>query len=443
MPFIAIILGFGSLLYFISGVEINLEMTEEGLVAGSNLIVLEGNKMYEAEIGGEAGQGSSINSGVPDIQPQKPLSNPPAVIKAIYATGWSAGSQAKIQYFIDLINSTELNAIVIDIKDFSGAVLYDIQDEDVMRYGAKQVRIPRINTLIKKLHDDGIYVIARQTIFQDPILAKARPDLAIQKDIVTSAVIAATTTGRVAWLDSKGLGWVDAGAKEVWDYNIAIARDAASRGFDEINFDYIRFPSDGTIESMRFNHYDPKTISKQTQIRDFFKYLRAEMKGVKISADLFGLATVDNGDLGIGQNLEDAALYFDTLAPMTYPSHYAAGFIGYKNPGVYPYEVVQYSMERAIARLLKKECAADTIETVTSSTTITTEPITSCQLSVVGNTRLRPWLQDFDLGADYDAEKVRMQIRAVDEVVKETALYNGWMLWAPSNVYTKAALDIQ
>jgi hypothetical protein len=114
-----------------------------------------------------------------DIENQKPLANPPAVVKALYATSWSASSAKKMTYFIDLIKSEGLNAIVIDIKDYSGLVAYDIQDPKVIEYGAKEVRMPRINTLIKRLHDEGIYVIARQTVFQDPALVKARPDLAV------------------------------------------------------------------------------------------------------------------------------------------------------------------------------------------------------------------------------------------------------------------------
>jgi len=387
-----------------------------------------------------------------DSESQSPLANPPEVIKAIYATGWSAGSEKKVQYFIDLIKSTELNAIVIDIKDYSGHVLYDIQNEDVIRYRGKQVQIPRVNALIKRFHDEGIYVIARQTLFQDPVLAKARPDLAIQKDEIvapavvetngtTTMVITPTSTRRVVWLDNKGLGWIDPGAKEAWNYNIAIAKDAAARGFDEINFDYIRFPSDGALSAMRFPHYNAATTLKQTQIKRFMEYLRSETKGIIISADLFGLVTVNNDDLGIGQNLKDAAPYFEAITPMVYPSHYARGFIGFQNPGAHPYEVVKYSMEKAREKLTLYNKKCHTEEKVVGTSTISEEV---CETNVsYMNTKLRPWLQDFDLGADYDAEKVRAQIRAVDEMVKDTPLYGGWMLWNPSNVYTKGAFLVE
>lgn len=350
---------------------------------------------------------SDEGSGITDIEPQNPLPNPPEVIKAIYATSWSASSETKMEYLIDLINSTELNAIVIDIKDFSGLILYDIDLEDVGKYGTKEVRIFRINVLLKRLHDEGIYVIARQTVFQDPALVAARPDLAVRNNV----------TGGV-WEDRKGLSWIDPAGKEAWDYNIAIARDASDRGFDEINFDYIRFPSDGDLSAMSFPFYNINTTLKKDIINDFFEYLRNGLDDVVISADLFGLATINYDGLGIGQVLEDAYRNFDYVSPMVYPSHYAGGFIGFSNPARQPYEVVSYSMENAAARL-------NTLRNASSSSPVFSE--------------LRPWLQDFDLGADYTADMVRAQITAVSNVNPSI----GWMLWDPRNNYTRGALEVE
>lgn len=455
-------MGFGGLLYFVPGNKIDFATKENYSTATVTSTAPTSTTNAEQENLVQASEVVRTNIKYNDIPPQKPLTNPPEIIKAIYATGWSAGSSKKVDYFIDLIKSTELNAIVIDIKDFSGHILYDIQNEDAIRYGAKEVQIPRVNALIKKLHDEDIYVIARQTVFQDPVLAGARPDLAVQKDVVatpavieingtTTVIITPTSTKRVIWLDNKGLGWIDPGAVEAWDYNIAIAKDAAARGFDEINFDYIRFPSDGVIADMRFPHYNLRTTLKLTQIQRFLEYLRKETVGIAISADLFGLVTVNNDDLGIGQSLKIAAPNFDAVAPMVYPSHYAKGFMGLQNPGAYPYEVVRYSMQKAAEKLIKKVCV--TIPSTTSSDPIydttstfsasSSESIVNCQVSVVGATRLRPWLQDFDLGADYDTEKVRAQINAVDEILKDTPLYQGWMIWNPSNIYTKGALELE
>lgn len=367
----------------------------------------------------------------PDIEPQKPLPNPPKEIKAIYATGWSAGTPSKIDYLINLIKETELNAIIIDIKDFSGYIAYDINLLEVEKYKAKEIKIKKINSLIKRLHDENIYVIARITIFQDPILAKARPDLAIhsKSKLITNNQQLTTKT---LWLDHKKLAWIDPAAKDAWNYNIAIAKDAANRGFDELNFDYIRFASDGNLNDMVFPFYDDKT-PKNEIIKNFFSYLREKTKGAKISADLFGLSTINSDDLGIGQVLEDSYRYFDYVSPMVYPSHYANGFLGYKNPAQYPYEIIKYSMEAALRRLMIYD--QQFMKNSSSSLVISRESLVKA--------KLRPWLQDFDLGADYNAEMIKKQIQAVYDSASSTPeLINGFMLWDPRNEYTKGALEI-
>jgi len=358
-----------------------------------------------------------------DIENQKSLVNLPSEIKAVYMTSWSSGSEKKTDYLIKLIKETELNAVVIDIKDFSGYITYDIKNSDVEKYGAKQIRTLKINSLIKKFHDENIYVIARITIFQDPILAKAHPEWAIHsKTKCQSSNINCQMLSSTLWLDHKGLAWMDPAAKEVWDYNVAIGKDALNRGFDELNFDYIRFASDGFIGDMGFPVWN-EIIPKQEVIKNFFKYLREQFSDAKISADLFGQATIDKNDLGIGQIIEDAYAYFDYICPMVYPSHYAKMFLGYKNPANYPYEVVKYSMDSALQKIGNWKLE------IGNSLAINKSP------------KLRPWLQDFDLGADYDAEKVKKQIQGVYDSASSTPeSINGWMLWNPSNVYTSEAL---
>ncbi len=354
--------------------------------------------------------------GVGDIAIQSSLQNPPATVKAIYATGWSAGSSLKLESLIKLIDETELNALVVDVKDYSGFISYRFDYPLARESGAfGELRILKPNTLIKKLHDKGIYVIGRISVFQDPILALAHPEWAIKS----------SSTGAI-WKDRKGLSWMDPSSREVWAYDLAIAKDALSRGFDEINFDYIRFPSDGNLNDMRYPFWNEKTAMRDV-IGTFFRYLRNNLKGVKISADLFGLVTVDETDLGIGQSLETAFPYFDYIAPMVYPSHYAAGSFGYKNPAAYPYEIVKYSLEKAQGRLLNYGNPVQ----LNSSTTTSTVKIKMPEWP-----KFRPWLQDFDLGADYTAPMVRAQIRAVEELSE-----GGWMLWDPKNNYTREALN--
>ncbi|MBI2024560.1 MAG: hypothetical protein HYT03_00495 [Candidatus Harrisonbacteria bacterium] len=350
-----------------------------------------------------------------DIEPQKPLENPPEIVKAVYATSWSASNEKKLNYLINLIKQTELNAIVIDIKDYSGYIVYNTDLELPKKYDAVELRIPNLNKLIKRLHDEDIYIIGRISAFQDQRYAIARPDLALHS----------SSTGAV-WKDFKGLTWMDQSSREVWDYNLDIAEEIVNRGFDEINFDYIRFASDGNVKDISYPFWDEKTL-KIHVMRDFFKYMRWRLPDEKISADLFGLVTVNTDGLGIGQHLEFALPYFDVIAPMVYPSHYAKTFIGFQNPAEHPYEVVKYSMDTALYRA--KIYEANLLEEYGTSTPL--PPIA----------KFRPWLQDFDLGANYDAEKVKAQINAWDEAATNAPqYYDGWMIWNPSNVYTKEAL---
>ncbi|HEY4499839.1 MAG TPA: putative glycoside hydrolase [Candidatus Paceibacterota bacterium] len=344
-----------------------------------------------------------------DIEPQLPLSNPPAIVKALYATGWSAGYEKRLSYLIDLIKRSELNAIVIDIKDYTGKISYDTDIEKVNRYGAEEARITFPNKLIKRLHDEGIYVIGRMAVFQDQQLVLHRPEL---------AVLSSST--KAVWRDRKGLAWIDAGSREAWEYNTTIAKEALQRGFDEINFDYIRFPSDGNLSDMIFP-LSSATSSKTSILKQFFSYLRAELPMAKTSADIFGLVLLQNNDQGIGQYLEDIIPYFDFIAPMVYPSHYASGSFGFANPAAHPYDVVYFSLEKGIQRIKKAKIQNPNI-----------------------TAQLRPWLQDFDLGADYTANMIRAQIDAFDVAASTTPELNGgWLLWSPSNVYTTDALHLE
>ena len=339
----------------------------------------------------------------------------PEIIKGVYLTGWSASSQSKINYVYDLVKSSGINAVVIDIKDYSGYVSYDVDDYTVPKvkeYGAKKIKIYDIDNLIRDFHDHGIYTIARIAVFQDPVLAHAREDLAVYNKYHSRGKwdFSFLLSNISIWLDNMKLAWIDPASEEAWDYNISIAKDALSRGFDEINFDYVRFPSDGNLSNMGFPKWDGMT-EKHLVIRDFFQRVRESLPDAVLSVDLFGLATVNYDDLGIGQMIEDAYEYFDYVCPMVYPSHYANGFIGYGNPAEHPYEVVKYSIDKGLLRLesFNKE-----------------------------NVYLRPWLQDFNLGAVYNMDMVKAQIQAVKDSLKDG--YKGFMLWNPSNIYTESAI---
>ncbi|HZS51250.1 MAG TPA: putative glycoside hydrolase [Bryobacterales bacterium] len=341
----------------------------------------------------------------------------PGAFQGVYLTSWSAGSPARIRRVIELAQAGRINTVVIDIKDATGYVAYATTAPDAARYGARRVTIRDVDSLLGRLHREGLYVIARIVVFQDPRLALARPELAVHQHLEappaeSDGAGAALRPAAVLWLDRKHLAWIDPASREAWSYNAALAKEALSRGFDEINFDYVRFPSDGDLKQMEFPVWDGATPKREV-IRRFFAYVRREMPDAVLSADLFGLSTVNHDDLGIGQVIEDAYPFFDYVCPMVYPSHFAAGFLGFPNPAEQPYRVVNYSLGSAGKRLRNAR------------------PVRG---------RLRPWLQDFNIGARYDKDRVEAQIKAVQDALGDA--YAGYLLWSPSNNYTEEALAV-
>ncbi len=321
----------------------------------------------------------------------------PEPLKAVYMTSWVAGEKKLREGIVKLIDETELNAVVIDIKDYTGMIAFPVSDPLLVEIGAGSKRFPDAREFIDYLHKKNIYVIGRISVFQDPFLVKFWPEEAVKKE----------SDKNVVWKDYKGISWIDAGSKKAWDYTVALAKESYEEiGFDELNFDYIRFPSDGNMKDI----YYPKSEGRKKHevLEDFFYYLSGELKGIgaKTSADLFGMTTTNKDDLNIGQVLEKALPYFDYVSPMVYPSHYPANWNGFKNPAAYPYEVVKISMESAYER------ASTTPE------------------------KLRPWLQDFNLGAVYTADMVRKQKQAVYD-----AGLTSWMMWSAANKYTRGALE--
>jgi hypothetical protein len=325
----------------------------------------------------------------------------PDQVKAVYMTSWVAGTPSLRANIINLIESTELNSVVIDIKDDTGKVSFAIQNPELQSYGSEEVRIQDLRGLLEQLHAKDIYVIGRIASFQDPHMVKMRPELAVKR----------ASDGAV-WRDRKGLTWIDAGAEEHWKYLTLLAKESYEAGFDEIQFDYIRFPSDGNMQDISFPYSE--NLVKHEVIKKFYAYIHKELKdtGMKLSADLFGMTTTNYDDLGIGQVIEDAFPYFDYISPMVYPSHYPSGFFGHKNVNAVPYEIIKIAMQGAQDRL---KLYNDTV----ASTTV----------------EMRPWLQDNDYPVPYTADMVRAQIQATYDVGIDS-----WMLWDAGNTYTRAAL---
>ena len=336
---------------------------------------------------------------VPPPPPPKIISHvaTPEVVKGLYMTAYVAATPSIRDKVIRVIDETEANAIVIDIKDYRGRIFFLVNDPYLKEIGSEQGLISDIEGLIESLHKKNIYVIGRISVFQDSFLINKWSKFAVK------------TKSGSTWKDRKGVSWFDAGSKEVWDYVIAIAKESYARGFDELNFDYIRFPSDGNMKDIAYPVSEGKV--KKEVMKEFFVYLNAALKdtGAKTSADLFGMTTTNTDDLNIGQLLEYTAPYFDYVSPMVYPSHYPTGWNGYKKPATVPYEVISYSMKKAAERL----------------TAMGESPL-----------KLRPWLQDFNLGATYTADMIRKEKQAVYD-----SGLTSWLMWDPANTYTEAALD--
>jgi len=370
---------------------------------------------------------SSTEDKAQEVQETASHIQPPEPLKAIYMSQCVAGTPSFRDQLIELINTTELNAVVIDIKDFSGKLGFPPEDPQLSGSVSDECGAFDMKELLERLHGDGIYVVARITVFQDPFYAVAHPELAVLRK----------SDGAV-WKDYKGLSFIDVGAKAYWDYIVSISQEAYELGFDELNYDYIRYPSDGNMKDIAFTH--SATMTKADALEGFFSYLYAELvdgkdydERPKLSADLFGYTTTNVDDLGIGQVIERALPYFDYVMPMVYPSHYNKGFIGIDNPAAYPYEVVKYSMDSAVRRANKIALAADS--TATSTEVLALKEISQKGHGNVNPTQLRPWLQDFDLGATYTPEMVKAQIQATYD-----AGLTSWSLWDAGNTYTKAAL---
>jgi hypothetical protein len=257
---------------------------------------------------------------------------------------------------------------------------------------------------VAELHKNNIYVIGRVTVFQDPYYTKLHPELAVKSK----------STGGV-WKDHKGLAFIDVGARPYWDHVVDIAKKSYALGFDEINFDYIRYPSDGNLADMNFS-WTVGTSTKATMLKGFFSYLHDSLQGagMKTSADLFGLVTVASDDMGIGQVLENALPYFDYIDPMVYPSAFATGADGFKVPSEHPYDIIHYSMQSGMKR----------------------EQALNIQMGIATSTpsKLRPWLQDFSLTTKYGVPEVRAQIKATYDVGLDS-----WLMWDAANKYTPGA----
>lgn len=316
---------------------------------------------------------------------------PPITPRGLYLSVYGISSSVLREPVMKLIESTALNAVVIDVKGDRGIIPYDTSIKLAQDIGANTPRLaPRLHELISCLRDKGIYTIARIVVFKDNILAQSRPKMAIKN-----------SKGEL-WRDREGLAWTEPYNKEVWDYNIAVAVEAAQMGFDEIQFDYLRFPDErGPVYTI-----DNTQTQRVASISGFLKQAREQLLSynVFVAADLFGYVIWNSSDTHIGQQLEAVVAHLDYISPMLYPSGFQYGIPGYQAPLEDPYATVYYTLKRASTR------------------------------TGLSAQRFRPWLQAFrDYAFDkrrFTADEIHSQINAAEQFGS-----HGWMLWNPRNVY--------
>ncbi|MCI8949055.1 MAG: putative glycoside hydrolase [Lachnospiraceae bacterium] len=324
----------------------------------------------------------------------------PVKVKGIYLSAYTAGSAAEMDKILVQLDATELNAVVIDVKDDNGIVTFSMDSPLVQEIGSSSGYIPDIKALTKNLKEHGIYLIARIPAFRDPYLAEAKPEWCCKK-----------ADGTV-YRDKNNLAWVNPYKKEVWEYLIEIAQQAGEAGFDEIQFDYIRFGTEKGMNEVIFDQADTKGKSRQEIILEFTEYACRQLrrKGLYVSADVFGAVIFGREDAeAVGQDYEKMAGKLDAICPMVYPSHYGNGNFGIAYPDMEPYETVFNALSGSKVALSQTE----------------REP----------SALVRPWLQDFTASylshyIPYGPIEVREQIQAVYD-----AGYEQWILWNASGKY--------
>jgi len=320
----------------------------------------------------------------------------PFAPKGLYLSFYGIGDKKLREGALHLLGETELNTLVIDIKGDRGMIPYRSSIPLAREIGAQKIiTVKDMRGLIRSLKNEGTYTIARIVVFKDHLLANHRPDLAV-KDL----------NGRI-WHDREGLAWTDPFKREVWEYNIQIAVEAAQQGFDEIQFDYIRFP-----DALPVQYSMPNTMEHRVKaISGFLMEARKKLlpSNVFLSADIFGYVCWNFNDTSIGQTLKDLTPHLDYLSPMLYPSGFQYGIPGYRIPTAHPYEIVHLTLKKAQER------------------------------TGLSPLRFRPWLQAFrDYAFDrrfFEEREIRDQINGVEQFGS-----HGWLLWNPQNIYSREGL---
>ena len=328
-------------------------------------------------------------------------------VRGIYISGPMAGSTELFQNILDSAAGTEINTVVIDFKDDQGRITCPVDSPVASEIGACRPYVQDMKELIASLKERGLYVIARVVAFRDPWLAEKKPEWSLH-----------LADGSL-YRDRQGMAWVDPYRKEVWDYLVEVGTEAKEAGFDEVQFDYIRFSTEGTMRDVVFDEAVTGGRSKTDVITEFVKYAYENLssQGLFVSADVFG--TIIGSDIdaqSVGQVYTEMAKHLDYICPMIYPSHYGPGNFGLEHPDTMPYETVLEALKKS---QMVMDQAAEADGHVSSQAIV------------------RPWLQDFTasyLGEGnyipYGYNEVQRQIQAVKD-----AGYDEWMLWSAANRY--------
>ena len=340
-----------------------------------------------------AAQAATWKKKIPDKEAVK--------VKGIYISSKMAGS-ATMQKVIERIDATELNAVVIDILDDQGRIEYAMDGDIVGEIGSVEKTIPDITALMKSLKEHNIYSIARIVTFRDPFLESVKPEW-----------LNHNADGTV-FHDNSGMTWIDPYNREAWEYKVQVAEQCADVGFDEIQFDYVRFCTEKGMGSVVYPEEETKGLGKTEIITEFIRFAsdRLAAKGVFMSADVFGTIIGSYVDtVSVGQDYPVMAGATDYMCPMIYPSHYGNGNFGLDVPDTHPYEAILGACNAS-----KKDLALEYTEGVHQA-------------------KVRPWLQGFTASylasyIHYGAEEVREEIQAVYD-----AGYDEWLIWNASNDY--------
>ncbi len=347
---------------------------------------------------------SSTSRGTDAVKPREIVRVPaPDTLRGLYVNRWAALGR-KLTDLIGVAKRTEVNALVIDVKDDRGFVLYRSSVPLAREIGADTadghwMSSSKLRAVLDTMTAHNIYPIARIVVAKDPLLAQKKLDLAIMRK-----------SDLKPWLDKNGHPWLDPHQRVVWQYAVDLAREAHELGFSEVQFDYVRFPDEKRLISETVYPLANGRTRAQV-IRDQLGFVRGALKplGMRVTADVFGLTATDTTDMGIGQRWEMFVDQVDVVLPMIYPSHFARGTYKLRNPNARPYETIDHALKDAIAR-------SDSIPNAAS---------------------IIPWYQDFTLGAPrYGASQIRAQMKAGYDNG-----FQSWILWNPSSNYTLAALE--